>query len=447
MNEPVNVQQFGAVLTATPAQTNDAFERAMQAARDSGHYTVHIPARNAPYTFAAPLAVSAVQLRGETQNLCRLHFPAGSVPEHGHAITLSGFEVHKIPSLYSLTISGPGVAGGVGSTPADFHGVRCGTPELATGAGGPIAIHDCYVSGFKYGIVWDNHSGHISHFETSCIGNYYGIYVRRGTGDYHILGGGYTDNKFASIGLPRNTGLSRMVITRAHLGYAPYGIYQSNVDDPVGALGDKMTGFLNQCTFLSANFEGIGNAAILSDADPSGNSGTMWGCFFVNCEGTWHPNPAYTLPSRDKNYWMVIPNALQNHIHWGAFIWPHGDLGLFDYGGIGAWYIYGDASWPNPGGVVMNGPTTHNRLLSTEHVNTSVTGGVPFSIAAGETSATFTYNDWQKAAASAFLPVLTPHANPGSHWWVSGLSSIGFTVNLASPAPAGGVPFSVHLQS
>jgi hypothetical protein len=136
-----------------------------------------------------------------------------------------------------------------------------------------------------------------------------------------------------------------------------------------------------------------------------------------------------------------VPDALANHVHWGAYPWPAGDVGVLWYGGTGSWHLYGDATGPPAGRVVAQGDTTFNRLINTESINATVT------IAAGETSQPFPYNDYQKAAGNAFLPVVTPRQNPGSHWWISGLSPTGFTVNLASPAPAGGVPFSVHLQS
>jgi hypothetical protein len=110
--------------------------------------------------------------------------------------------------------------------------------------------------------------------------------------------------------------------------------------------------------------------------------------------------------------------------------------------GTASWYLYGDATpWLLAGGVVCQGNTSFNHILNTESVNTSIT------IAEGAESARYDYNDYQLAAGSAMLPVLTPRNNPGSHWWTSNLDELGFTVNLASPAPAGGVAFSVHLQS
>lgn len=72
--------------------------------------------------------------------------------------------------------------------------------------------------------------------------------------------------------------------------------------------------------------------------------------------------------------------------------------------------------------------------------NTSTRGTV--TISSGATTATVTFGS---AYASAPNVVVTPTGNPGAHYWVSGVSTTGFTVNLAS-APGTNVTFNWQAQ-
>jgi hypothetical protein len=324
----------------------------------------------------------------------------------------------------------------LGTFPANFSGIRYGTPEDNTG--GPITTENCYVEGFDYGLVLDSTSGHIHFSHVGSKQCYYGLYVRRSTADYSFRDCNFAENRMAGVGLPRNTGLDMALFDRCHFGYSPYGFHQSNTAD-AGA-GSRNQGFLISCNFQSCNWESIGNGAFFSEA-AADNGGRFWANNFYGGWNSW--NPIYKLGSRVADYWLRVPDAAGNHVHWGGKPWGAGDRGVLWYGGVGSWYLYGDAApWLPAGGVVCQGETSFNHILNTESVNTSIT------IAEGATSARYDYNDYQLAAGSAMvLPVLTPRNNPGSHWWTSNLDGLGFTVNLASPAPAGGVAFSVHLQS
>jgi hypothetical protein len=436
----INVQHFGAVLTATATQTRRGFERALAHAASRGKGAIYVPSRSTAYTFDAPITVNNIAIIGESLRGCTLNFPDGSVAGAGHAITLlGGGDPPGLPHLKNLHVKGPSKKGpskdGVlGTLPANFNGIRYGTP--ADNTGGPITTHNCYVEGFEYGLVLDSTSGHIHFSHVGSKKCYYGLYVRRSTADYSFRDCNFAENRMAGVGLPRNTGLDMALFDRCHFGYAPYGFHQSNLAD--AGTGDKHQGFLVDCDLLACNFESIGNSAYHSEA-AADNGGRFWSNHIY---GGWSSyNAAYKLAANNADYWVNVPDAEGNHIHWWSYPWPSGDVSVAKYGGNGKWYIYGDAAWPAVAGTAsFVGDTTFNRLLNTEFINATA------QINSDATFVDFTYNEYQKSAASAFLPIVTPRANPGSHWWISNLTSTGFRINLASAAPTN-VPFNVHLQS
>lgn len=416
----VNVADFGAVPGATPAATRQGFQDALDYAAANGYRAIFVPQRGGAeywYTFDAPITSTGISIIGEHRPRCILYWPAGTVPAGGYAITTWGQGGHEQAIiLENLTIVGQTSSPALGSHPANYHGVRLGYD----GSDSEMRMNNIEIHSFDYNIVCDNNTGHIYMTDVQSQDAYYGVYVRRGNADYSFINCNFTNVFFAGIGLPRNTGISMAAFWSCHFGFAPYGIFQSNVDDTATA-GNRQQGFLFQCQFTNCDFEAIGNGAIYTEAVPQAGN-TVAGRFTGNTiRGGWHDfNASYKIAARNKDYFVKTGDTSYNTAEWGSQIWPAGDAGILSYGGIGTWTLRGAAPYPTPPVVVANGEKSYNTLDRTALTPLTVTIGV------GQTSATYNYDTYMQAAV--LKPVLMPRSDPGGRFWISSNTSTSFTV-------------------
>jgi hypothetical protein len=69
-------------------------------------------------------------------------------------------------------------------------------------------INNIEIGGFDDNIVIDNNTGHRFFRNVVSQSAYFGLYVRRGNADYSFTDSDFTNNRFAGIGMPRNTGIN-----------------------------------------------------------------------------------------------------------------------------------------------------------------------------------------------------------------------------------------------
>src|SRR5215216_1060678 len=233
-----------------------------------------------------------------------------------------------------------------------FHGVRLGQDCTDV----TFHINNIEIGGFDYNIVIDNNTGHCFFRNVVSQSAYFGLYVRRGNADYSFTDSDFTNNRFAGIGMPRNTGINMGAFWKVHFGFSPYGIWQSNNAD--ASPGNRQQGFLFQYNFLNCDFESVGNGAIHSEAQSDGG-GVLQGCTFV---GGWNDyNDDYRIGALNKDYFVNVPLCHYNLVDWGAQPWPTGDEGIIICGGTGAWTLRGIGTWPETTSVIT-GPTLYNAL-------------------------------------------------------------------------------------
>jgi hypothetical protein len=420
----VNVAAFGAVSSATAAQTTQAFQDALDYAASSGKKYIFVPARDTAYNFDGPLFSDRVAIIGEHRQGCVLFWGVGTISTGAYCISfinsLGGYTQH--PALSNLTIYGPNQNPDFGSHPADFHGLRLGQD----GSDATFRINNIEIGGFDYNFVLENNTGHCFFDSVTSQNGHYGFYVRRGNADYSWISCDITSNRMAGIGMPRNTGLNVASFWKCHFGFEPYGIYQCNVDD-TSTPGPRNAGFMSYCDLIGCDFEAVGNAAIKSEADETGGSGVFYGNLI---RGGWHDYaPEYQYLSHNKNYYLSVPNAGYNRVEWGAKVWPAGTSAILNYGGIGAWTFEGapNYSWAN----VSNTSSTQYNQLDRGTLN-----AYTITIPATQTAATFTYDTYLLLAADALRPQLTPKSDPGGRFWISAYTSTGFTVTREGTLPA-----------
>jgi hypothetical protein len=442
MNNIVDVQEFGAVGTATSTQTRVAFENALAFALADGVREIFVPSRTESYVFDAPIVSHKVSIRGGHHGMSVMSWPTGSVPSGGHALTLTDDEEGSLwnsPNLYNLRIEGAFETGDMGGHPSAFHGIRIGEGGNTWPAS---KLKTVEVRGFDYGIVFDNAGGHISLEDVTAEYNYYAVYIRRGNGDNLFLNCDFANNLFAGIGMPRNTGLTLSALLRCHFGYGPYGIFQSATTADPG-VGDRQQGFLNNCSFIDCSFEACGNGAIFSEATTgSDNGGAMTGNFFTGGWPAWDESDDLVrkIHTRPREYFVSTAGIAElNYVDWGYNPWPEGDLGVISYTGNGGWTLAGKPYDPPAGKVLINGDTSYNTLHPAYLKDLTIT------IDAGEASATHTYNAYQAGAAGAFRPMLMPRSDPGGRFWISNRDANDFTVTREGTI-TNAVTFEIQFQ-
>jgi hypothetical protein len=433
----VNVAAFGATSGASATQTRQAFEDAIAYAVAENRRSIYVPSRGSDYFFDAPISSHTISIIGERAGDCKLTFSSGTVPSGGYAITITseaGITWH--PTIENLTIRGPDDALGLGVR-GNFHGVRLGGTEWLSSCN--YFLNNLELQGFDFNIVCDNDIGHIFLTNVRSNGGYYAVYFVRANADYSFINCDFTTNRFAGIGLPKNTGLNMASFWKCHFGFSPYGIFQSNDVDTNP--GGRQTGFLYQCDFIGCDFEAVGNGAIVSEAVKDGTYPTTGDMLGTYIRGGWHDfNAIYNIAGRNKDYWINVPKGEWNTIDWGARVFPYGDLGLLKYGGVGGWQIFGADNGAPGGKTLAQGDTSYNQI------DKRVLGSHSVTIASGQTSQAFTYDGWVKAAGNAARPVLSPRSDPGGRFWISARSSTGFTVTREGNT-ASAVTFDIQLFS
>jgi len=120
-----------------------------------------------------------------------------------------------------------------------------------------VSFNNVGTSSIKCGVYMNNRTGHITYLECSLSG-LFGIYVRRNTGDFFMmggtLGGAFCGCLLGDVG-------ANWEMIRVHMGFSPYGFYQ--VDDGQIASGAELNrkGMV-AWQFKAVKFEVIGECAI-----------------------------------------------------------------------------------------------------------------------------------------------------------------------------------------
>lgn len=134
---------------------------------------------------------------------------------------------------------------------------------------GPTHASGVEVSHFDKGIVHANATGHIGGSALNVSNCWYNLYWQRNTGDYRYYDCVFTGALFATYGCHGSNkidgidpgGISGLLLSGCHGGFAPYGFYQEDGDGTVGLVG---------LTLQNASFEQIGNAVIRTGRQTSG---------------------------------------------------------------------------------------------------------------------------------------------------------------------------------
>lgn len=134
---------------------------------------------------------------------------------------------------------------------------------------GPTHAFGVEVSHCHKGIVHANATGHIGGTALNVSNCWYNLYWERNTGDYRYYDSVFTGALFASYGCHGSNridgvdpgGISGLLLSGCHGGFAPYGFYQEDGDGTVGLVG---------LTLQNASFEQIGNAVIRTGRQTSG---------------------------------------------------------------------------------------------------------------------------------------------------------------------------------
>ena len=134
---------------------------------------------------------------------------------------------------------------------------------------GPTHAFGVEVSHCYKGIVHANATGHIGGTALNVSNCWYNLYWERNTGDYRYYDCVFTGALFASYGCHGSNrvdgvdpgGISGLLLSGCHSGFAPYGFYQEDGDGTVGLVG---------LTLQNASFEQIGNAVVRTGRQTSG---------------------------------------------------------------------------------------------------------------------------------------------------------------------------------
>ncbi|KIU28227.1 hypothetical protein SR41_08355 [Sphingomonas melonis] len=134
---------------------------------------------------------------------------------------------------------------------------------------GPTHAFGVEVSHCLKGIVHANATGHIGGTALNVSNCWYNLYWERNTGDYRYYDCVFTGALFATYGCHGSNridgvdpgGISGLLLSGCHGGFAPYGFYQEDGDGTVGLVG---------LTLQNASFEQIGNAVVRTGRQTSG---------------------------------------------------------------------------------------------------------------------------------------------------------------------------------
>ena len=134
---------------------------------------------------------------------------------------------------------------------------------------GPTHAFGVEVSHCHKGIVHANATGHIGGTALNVSNCWYNLYWERNTGDYRYYDCVFTGALFATYGCHGSNridgvdpgGISGLLLSGCHSGFAPYGFYQEDGDGTVGLVG---------LTLQNASFEQIGNAVVRTGRQTSG---------------------------------------------------------------------------------------------------------------------------------------------------------------------------------
>lgn len=171
-------------------------------------------------------------------------------------------------------------------------------------------------AGVKVGILFNSDKGHISSYDCEWNG-LIGVYCRKNSEDYFFQGGGISGS-FAGIMfgvIPiagHNGGMTATTLTRVHMGFAPYGIYQ--VIDVDMTTYESFSSVAGLNGHIEGRFEQTGEAAIklLPKSDTSGLTITGFGMGFSAIDYTDEPGRwQYSMPDE-----LILPEEKQKYAVW-----------------------------------------------------------------------------------------------------------------------------------
>ncbi|GBF77251.1 hypothetical protein PA598K_05787 [Paenibacillus sp. 598K] len=122
---------------------------------------------------------------------------------------------------------------------------------------GAVILDNVSTGSIKCGVWFNNRTGHITLLDCS-IGGLFGLYVRKNTGDFFVMGGTLRGD-FCGV-LLGDVGANLEMI-RVHMGFAPYGFFQVN-DGQIDSGAELNRKGMVAWQFHAVKFEQIGECAI-----------------------------------------------------------------------------------------------------------------------------------------------------------------------------------------
>jgi hypothetical protein len=268
-DEAVNVVDFG----ARPDDTTDnatAFERAVERGLATGKPLL-IPAARGAYATSRPFRPLTGLIGMGRQSCIKALGAAGF--DGGRPIVQIGWtraengEPCRVP-LRDVRILGAARRNERRAGDAASIGFA-GTGLLYDEMTGPTHAFGVEVSHCRKGIVHANATGHIGGTALNVSNCWYNLYWERNTGDYRYYDSVFTGALFATYGCHGSNridgidpgGISGLLLSGCHGGFAPYGFFQEDGDGTVGLVG---------LTLQNASFEQTGNAVIRTGRQTSG---------------------------------------------------------------------------------------------------------------------------------------------------------------------------------
>lgn len=260
-DETIDPTSFGVVpdgLTDNAA----AFEKAVDRAVASGK-PLFLPPASLPYRTSRPLRALTGLMGAGRQSCIEVHEPGDFDGER--ALLHLGWSRSESSEMCRVPLSGIRLVGKAVRTAR-----RSGNPRSCGFDGngilydemvGPLHARDISVSHFKKGIVHANATGHIGGTALDVSNCWFNLYWEVNTADYRYYDCVFTGALFAAYGCHGSNrqdgtdpgGISNLLLSGCHAGFAPYGFWQAEGDGTVGLVG---------LTLQNSSFEQIGNQAI-----------------------------------------------------------------------------------------------------------------------------------------------------------------------------------------